>query len=228
MSLGLLGQYGSGSESEISDSDDEQFQTYGTTSTNTAEIGKPTGNSDPCAETSPRTATKTCNHGMDIHADPLDQRTYTSHPDSESDSNSSDSATSPDSEGFKSELVPLPLPDLGQKISTSVFSNPYKEAEEARLAILKQHVDFDGPKLTTERRLKKPRRTVQSDSSFRDEGQILSPGDSLFDDRDSSLARTRGKRKHRGGVGNSLMPSKKVVKMHKQMQARERPWTLEN
>lgn len=228
MSLGLLGQYGSGSESEISDSGDEQFQTYGTSSSNTAEIGKPTGNSDPCAETSPRTATKTCNHGMDVHADPLDQRTYTSDSDSESDSNSSDSVTSPDSEEFKSELVPLPLPDLGQKISTSVFSNPYKEAEEARLAILKQHVDFDGPKLTTERCLKKPRRTVQSDSSVRDEGQILSPGDLLFDDRDSSLARTRGKRKHRGGVGNSLMPSRKVVKMHKQMQARERPWTLEN
>ena len=228
MSLGLLGQYGSGSESEISDSDDEQFRTYGTDSGNTANIGQPTGSSESCAGTSPRTASKTYNHGTDISNDPLDQRTYASDPDSESDCDSSDNVTSPGSEGFKSELAPLPLPDLGQKISGSVFSNPYKEAEEARLAILNQHVDFASPKLTTEKRLRRPRRMVQSDSRFGEEGQILSPGDALFDDRDSSLARTGGKRKHRGGVGDSLMPSKKVVKMHKQIQAKERPWTLQN
>ena len=224
MSLGLLGQYGeSGSESEISDSDDERFRTCGTD----PESNKPspTGNSEPHMEGVSSTEMLTLGTHSYACGDPLDHRTRTSDPESDSGSDSSEEVRSPDPQELKSQSTPLPLPDLGQKISGSVFSNPYKEAEEARLAILKQHVDFDSPKLTTQRLVRKPHGRV---CEFRDDGKVLSPGDALFDDKDSSLAQTRGKRKHRSGVGNSLMPSKKVLKMHKQVQAKERPWTIRN
>ena len=71
------------------------------------------------------------------------------------------SSSSEDSEGEGDELereasdkektsVPLPLPDLDRLTSpsatpSSVFSNPYKEAEEAKLAILKRHVSELAP-----------------------------------------------------------------------------------
>ena len=220
MSLGLLGQYGSGSESEISDSDDERFRTCGTDPE--SNNPPPTSSSEPCMKGVSSTEMPT----LETHSyDPLDHRTCTSDPESDSGSDSSEDVRSPDPQDLKPQSTPLPLPDLGQKISGSVFSNPYKEAEEARLAILKQHVDFDSPKFTTNRLMRRPRGMV---CEFGDEGQVLSPGDALFDDKDSSLAQTRGKRKHRSGVGNSLMPSKKVLKMHKQIQAKERPWTMRN
>lgn len=222
MSLGLLGQYGSGSESEISDSDDERFRSCG----NDPESDNkplPTSSSELCIKGVSSTEIPTLGTHVYTSGDPLDHRTHTSDPESDSGSDSSEDVRSPDPQDPKPQSTPLPLPDLGQKISGSVFSNPYKEAEEARLAILKQHVDFDSPKFTTSRLMRRPRGMV---CEFGDEGQVLSPGDALFDDKDSSLAQTRGKRKHRSGVGNSLMPSKKVIKMHKQIQAKERPWTM--
>ena len=224
MSLGLLGQYGSGSESEISDSDDERFRTCSNDpeSNNNPPL---TSSSEPCMKGVSSTEVPTLETHIYASPDPLDHRTHMSDPESDSGSDSSEEVKSLDPQDLKPQTTPLPLPDLGQKISGSVFSNPYKEAEEARLAILKQHVDFDSPKFTTSRLMRRPRGMV---CEFGDEGRVLSPGDALFDDKDSSLAQTRGKRKYRSGVGNSLMPSKKVLKMHKQIQAKERPWTMRN
>lgn len=52
-------------------------------------------------------------------------------------------------------------------------------------------------------------------------------GEDLFDDKDSSILVNKP-RKHRSGVGDSLTPPKKFMKMHQQIQARERPWTLKD
>ena len=258
MSLSLLGQYGSGSESEISDSDDEQFLDR-TGSTRSAGLtGDQSGTQEEVVEvgsklessshsrcqlpgvsasgeakeidlTNARTAD--CSH-------PLDHGDSKSDSGSDSEDHSGGTPQPPEAEGSPAD--PLPLPDLdgllkgsaqGRSLPGSVFSNPYKEAEKAKMAILTRHVDFDQPHLERmpENRTGKPRGSYayRPRGAHEIETTPVRPGDEFFDDSDSSVARTATKRKHRGGVGNSLVPSKKVVKHHHRLQIKERPWTVQ-
>lgn len=129
--------------------------------------------------------------------------------------------------GKNREGSPLPLPELdgSAKISASVFSNPYREAEEARLAVLKQHVDLSQHIEPSKKRQKWSKKRgkykqLQSSDSSRS-------GDQFWNDRDSPLGSGRGgrERKHRSGVGESLEPPRKYMKIHKKIQSEERPWT---
>ncbi len=149
---------------------------------------------------------------------------------------SDEDSTGPDGSGMSSESdspVPvdslLPLPDL-QRIHSgkveascgSVFSNPYLEEEEAKLAVLKQHVSL-AP--TEEPVRERKRRFVRGRGQRRGVGGARTEGE-LFDDRDSSIKRKEFK-KVRAGVGESLVPSNKYMKLHYKQQASERPWTIQ-
>ena len=129
---------------------------------------------------------------------------------------------------------PLPLPELdgSDRIVSSVFSNPYREAEEAKLAVLKQHVDLSQHVEPTKKRPKWSKR-----GKFRDRPRFETTGvsgefppsaaggsgDQFWDDRDSPAGRGR-ERKHRSGVTESLVPPKKFMRTHQKIQSEERPW----
>ena len=153
------------------------------------------------------------------------------------DSGSSSSQPSDEEEecedgGKIRERSPLPLPvlDGSEKVASSVFSNPYREAEEARLAVLKQHVELSHHEEPREKRRRKwskrgkfRGRHSQDQSS---ESGGLSSGNRFWDDRDSPMGPGGGmQRKHRSGVGESLQPPKKYMKIHQKIQSVERPWT---
>ena len=128
---------------------------------------------------------------------------------------------------------PLPLPELdgSDRIVSSVFSNPYREAEEAKLAVLKQHVDLSQHVEPTKKRPKwskrgkfrdRPRFETTEVSEFPPSAAGGS-GDQFWDDRDSPAGRGR-ERKHRSGVTESLVPPKKFLRTHQKIQSEERPW----
>lgn len=116
-------------------------------------------------------------------------------------------------------------------VESSVFFNPYKIAEDARLAILKQHVpEFDKKPEIKEKASSNVNHRYISHSynpntrQRRNSTHVREDEETdLFDESDSSLVK---KRKHRSGVGDSLLPPKKFMKMHQKIQAEERPWTL--
>ena len=102
----------------------------------------------------------------------------------------------------------------GVEVASSVFTNPYDQAEAAKLAILKKHVvDFDKKPATRgpspPPRSKKHSRKRRKPPSVFLEGR---GGDALFDDNDSSLGKKE--HKHRCGVSDSLQPPKKYMQMY--------------
>lgn len=129
--------------------------------------------------------------------------------DSTDESSTSDEPSSPDlpcvivtentSEG-------LPLPELTDvhhghcNISGSIYSNPYKEAEDAKLRILEHHVPLtaDVEKTSEVQFCKRQKR--------KGEGSV--------------------KNQTRSGLPRDLYPSKKYIKVHREFQEKERPWTL--
>ena len=132
----------------------------------------------------------------------------------------------------KTSPLPLPVLDgshqLASSSSSSVFSNPYREAENARLAVLKQHVDLSQHPEPSEREKRRRGKWPKRRGRNRSSGDSRSgPGDSddhRWNDRDS-LVGQGGQRKHRSGVGESLQPPKKYLKIHQKIQSEERPWT---
>ena len=198
-SLGLLGEYGSGS----SGSEDE-----------------PTGTADTVGSLS--TKSSKTKHSY-FNADDIDSTSETGSSENSSSSGHVDSPMAPDASNTK----PLPLPQLDDIHSGvvkaqpgSVFSNPYKEAEETKLSVLKQHVAL-GPaevavdKTKNERgfRGKRPRRQ-------RDQEETGS-----FDKYDSSIKRGKVNRP-KSGVAPGLVPPQKYMKLHQRQQEKERPWTV--
>ena len=207
MSLGMLGDYGS--ESEISDSDEESEKT----------LNGPieTAKSEKSSVHSKAASLVDGNSTMDSEGenpgkgDPLSL--FVQNDDTSSTDDSSSDETTPPHEHW--EGVHLPLPDLDHLTSptsqtgttsfTSVFSNPYKEAEEAQLAMLKRHVSEFAPEekpLKQERTKRhKPRggrgkkRTFQPDrppalaDGFTHEAQSADGGypKVLFNDDDSCI-----------------------------------------
>lgn len=246
MSLGTLGQYGSDSSSNISDSDDD----------NSKELSEPGDSLLGPREVREEPSTPP----PLVCTDPLSLASEGNCEESDSDS----SSISPQPHKTHPETTPLPLPDIDKMLAgnhsysnselvtksnlsestqcgglvdeSSVFFNPYKKAEEKKLAMLKKHVtEFD----------KKPEtRTETSRNEYGwshvKKNRVERPGDvkhgsfptsqlressDLFDDSDSSISALK-KRKHRSGVKDSLVPPKKYLKMHEKIQGKERPWTM--
>ena len=258
MSLGLLGDYGSGSE--ISDSDGEYEQASGDRNDN--QNSMKTDNTTSTSKTEPLIGTCiSVTEGESKRAgregDPLSYIQGDGSSSSDNDSDSSDEDSHHDDKD--TDAVPLPLPNLDQLTSPtsqemtatfrSVFSNPYKEAEEAKLSMLKRHVSDFAPdekpssqkerskhhrfKGTRDRGNKGPR-ALASDATCT-LGGTDSQSSRLFNDDDSSVASEGGelahhhggvKRKQRSGVSSTLVPPKKYLKSYGRAQAEERPWTV--
>ena len=221
MSLGLLGEYGSHSSGSDSDSELKSVSK-----------GR-TNRHQSLADQDANSLTETCKEPKSSTAgDPLDY--------SQGDTSSSDEEHSEEDDGSPEEKNPsvsLPLPDLDQLTSqtgitssSSVFSNPFKEAEEAKLAILKRHVSEFAP---VEKQPPPRTRTKNyckgGHRSRRTIGEIT-PTDphGLFNNDDSCVSEFagHGKRKQRSGVSNTVMPPKKYLKSYETVQAKERPWTI--
>ena len=256
MSLGLLGDYGSGSE--ISDSDGEYEQGSSRRNDNQIESNDTSSKTEPllgtctCSGTSKGESTSA---GKEVKGDPL---SYIQEDASSSDNDSSSDEDTPSGDDDDT-AVPLPLPDLDQLTSptnhlaaatsfTSVFSNPYKEAEEAKLAMLKRHVSEFAPdeKPSQQERTRhhkfrgsrgsKRTETPEHRSKHALGGCSSTESQRLFNDDDSCVVMgaevahhggVRGvKRKQRSGVTSTLVPPKKYLKSYGKAQAEERPWTL--
>lgn len=148
--------------------------------------------------------------------------------DASSSPESSETDESDGNELDKSSLLQtqsLPLPEFHRihsgKVEPnpgSVFSNPYKEAEDAKLAILQKHVALASAEDKDEKRKFRRRRRQKP---------VVKEGDGNFDEHDSSLKRNQYKRV-KSGLSDGLVPSQKYMKFHKQVQAKERPWTLKH
>ena len=218
MSLGILEEYGSlSSESEISDSDEPASNDRTDSHQSEADQGTVVDSSH----------TVTCERPeSSAVGDPLDY--------AQGDTSSSDEEQSEEDDGSPEEKDPsisLPLPDLDHQTSySSVFSNPFKEAEEAKLAILKHHVSEFAP---VEKQPPPRTRTKNCKGGPGSSTRIIgetTPTDlyGLFnaDDSCASEFAGRGKRKKRSGVSDTLMPPKKYLKSYKTVQAKERPWTI--
>ena len=257
MSLGLLGDYGSGSE--ISDSDGEYEQASSDRNDKRTKSDNRSSNTEPLIDTcNSTTEGESESAGKEFKGDPLSyiQEDASS---SDNDSGSSNEDTPPDDED--TATVPLPLPDLDQLTSPtghqgttttfrSVFSNPYKEAEEAKLAMLKRHVsDFasdekpDSQQGRTKHHKFKGSRDSKRSKAPRHGSELASDvthtlgggntdSQRLFNDDDSCVVMDDDhggggvKRKHRSGVSSTLVPPKKYLKSYGKAQAEERPWTV--
>lgn len=186
MSLGLIGHYGTDSDSSISDSDDDGYnshiiaepeacseETCGDDNTTAISPDTPPGGRAG-DEASPSDCVDPLSLGLESSGD--------SEP-SDSDSEGTGSPCPPrPPDCFQAAVTPLPLPNMdmyvrkseqvsslvpsssvdkgvhmhtggegeGGAVENSVFFNPFKRAEEDRLAILKRHVnEFDKkPKVT--------------------------------------------------------------------------------
>uniref|UniRef100_A0A1X7UI68 Uncharacterized protein n=1 Tax=Amphimedon queenslandica TaxID=400682 RepID=A0A1X7UI68_AMPQE len=202
-SLGLLGEYGSGS----SGSDDEAAGT---------------------ANTEESLSNRACSSKVGIehsyfNADDIDSASDTGSSEYSLSPGPVDSPLAPDAANSK----PLPLPQLDdihcgiiKAEPGSVFSNPFKEAEETKLLALKQHVAL-GPaevpvdKTKNERSFRGKRRRRQGDQE--ETGS--------FDKYDSSIKRGKMNRP-KSGVAPGLVPPQKYMKLHQRQQEKERPWTV--
>lgn len=148
------------------------------------------------------------------------------------DSDTSDShVTDDDEESGSGEDIrgrsPLPIPvlDGSDQLACSVFSNPYRKAEEAKLAVLKQHVDLSHhPEPSEKQRRHRGGKRGWGKHRGRSHSQFGTGESSHWNDGDSPMRQER-QRKHRSGVGESLQPPKKYMKKHQQIQSEERPWT---
>ena len=258
MSLGLLGDYSSGSE--ISDSDGEYEQDSSGKNDNQTESNNTSSKTEPliimgtCSGTNEGESTSA---GKEVKGDPLSyiQKDVSS---SDNDSSSDKDMPSGDDDDTADPLyTSSALPDLDQLTSptnqltaatsfTSVFSNPYKEAEEAKLAMLKRHVsEFAPDKKPAQQgkaRRHKFRGGKRTEAPKHRSGHTLGGSSStesqrLFNDDDSCIvmgaqvARHCGgrggvKRKQRSGVTSTLVPPKKYLKNYGKAQAEERPWTV--
>ncbi|XP_029032865.1 uncharacterized protein LOC114871301 isoform X2 [Osmia bicornis bicornis] len=151
------------------------------------------------------------------------------------------------------EKLPLPTPDFNSTpvMKTSVFSNPFVEAEKAKSAILEKHVKMtptlDDTKMINGRKIcwnyrkgrcrfghnctfahdsdlhrtaaeleaiRIPQETVICQTQYN--GQVSINDDDEVDQENNQM----NKRKKRPGLSQSLIPSKKVLKMYKSQQTK--------
>lgn len=198
MSLGLLAQYSSESDHE---SDVEHETQYSNPPAPTPEVAIEEGKSffeDAFESTESSTSDESCEENDICYK------------------------TSP----VEHDETQLPLPELGnihagksEVLPGSVFSNPFKEAEDAKLSVLQKHVNL----APSEEKLQpKNKRTKFAHANARRNPQVVSD---QWDKHDSSF---KGEiRKHKkSGMSGGLVPPKKYMRLHQELQAKERPWTL--
>lgn len=152
------------------------------------------------------------------------------------------------------EKLPLPTPDFNgtPTMKTSVFSNPFVEAEKAKSAILEKHVKMtptlDDTKMINGRKIcwnyrkgrcrfghnctfahdsdlhrtaaeleaiRTPQETVICQTQYNN-GHVPVNEDEEIDQENNQM----NKRKKRPGLSQSLVPSKKVLKMYKAQQVK--------
>ena len=197
MSLGALGLYGS--DSSISDSEGEKEKGEGSVPEKSI-------------------------HNAFTCIDPLSLSGEQAPSDSDSDIPSSPFSPLPPS-------CPLPLPDIESIVAksashsvsdvnsgspsnnkSSVFSNRYQQTEQAKVAILKKHVQEFDQKPKTKGSSPPPSHRHYRKRSGGNRVNAAEPGD-VFDGSDHSLSTQVG-RKHRSGVTDSLHPPKKFMKMY--------------
>lgn len=208
MALGLLEGYSS--HSDISNSDDEDPRT---TPSVHVDNRRDKQQETPCDDE------QESERGDEEETHKL--RLFTAEGGDEVDDEESSGASSP--EETKDTPIPnsnLPLPDLDTKhhLSESAFRNPYKEAEEAKLAILKHHVG-DFAKETDQDKGRRPWRHRNKKHADNAGGGEAQSGSHWSPER-------HGGAKKRSGVVDCLVPPQKALKLHQQIQAKERPWTM--
>ncbi|CAB0042147.1 unnamed protein product [Trichogramma brassicae] len=169
-----------------------------------------------------------------------------------------DNSTDNDNEELKQDdasnkKLPLPTPDFNgaPTLKTSVFSNPFAEAERAKSAMLEKHVKMtptlDDTKMINGRKicwnyrkgrcrfghnctfahdsdlhrtaaeleaLHSPQETIICQKQYT--GQVTIDEDDEIDQENSQTI----KRKKRPGLSQTLIPSKKVLKIYKAQQAK--------
>ena len=213
MALGLLGEYSS--HSDISNSDDEELRpTLPIPITND---GKSTQQEKPSEDEQEAKHTDQKTHQLSLF-------TVDGRDDDDDDSSSSSSEETENTiVSTTTTTSNLPLPDLDTKhhLTGSAFINPYKEAEEARMAVLKQHV-ADFAKEVDPPRGRRPwrHRNQRHWGNSEDGGGAQTQSDWSPEKQDGA------KRKHRSGVVDRLIPPQKALKLHQEIQAKERPWTM--
>ncbi|XP_064391839.1 uncharacterized protein LOC135339617 isoform X1 [Halichondria panicea] len=219
MSLGLLGEYGS-SDSSDEDSRNQSASsshTHPPSDTSTSHTHPPSDTSSshthPPSDTStshthPPSDTTTA---QESHYDPFGMNS-TTQDDSSSLSSEQDHTPSPP---VRQDSA-LPLPDLEAPLhstkESSVFSNPYKVAEDERLSVLKHHVGEFTPEVKEERR--RGRRGKRRGRG----GMAMNP---LVREDDDGPRDSLGRWKVRCGVGDTLNPPKKFMKLHTRIQSEE-------
>eukprot|EP00731_Ephydatia_muelleri_P023449 Em0015g1032a len=216
MALGLLDEYSS--HSDISNSDDEDPRT--TLRVHPTKDGKDTQGEKPFKDEQEAKHANEKTHPLSLFT--VEGRDDDDDDDDNDDDHSS-SSSSEETEITTTTSPNFPLPDLDtrQQLSGSAFRNPYKEAEEARLAVLKQHVG-DFAKEIEQSRGRRPWR-------HRNERHRGNPDDGGGAQTQSNWSPERqggAKRKQRSGVVDCLVPPQKALKLHQQIQAKERPWTM--
>lgn len=145
---------------------------------------------------------------------------------SSSENDETDNEYSDRASADEKETEKLPLPDIlndgssasgnghDANRSCSVFFNPFKAKEDAKLAILEKHVKLSEPRNESETERKKFRKKKKGQRR-----QVVDTNNA--DDIDSF--RTLGKR--RIGVTDSVVPPKKSLKAYERQRQQERQRT---
>ena len=242
MSLGLLGDYGSDSGSEVaSDSprgtgEGEREEDRSKNKVHLSETAAVKEEEEEVvdgkkqkSESPPLTS-----FGLSGEGDALDADTSDSLPSEEEEEEEEGGVK------ISRERSPLPLPvlDGSDRLASSVFSNPYQEAEEAKLAVLTQHVGLSHNVEPSKRERHRRSRGRAKGRRRDDHSQFGSEpagdgGDCYWNEGDSPIGGPggrgggEGQRKHRSGVTESLQPPKKFMKIHQKIRSQEQPWTAQ-
>ncbi|XP_050411220.1 uncharacterized protein LOC126825594 [Patella vulgata] len=164
------------------------------------------------------------------------------------DSNGEDLDNSPESESNKKTTEKLPNPLLGDVQTSSVFINPFKQAELDKQSVLEKHVQMTEKRNLSNKKVcfkfKKGkcykgkscrflhdidtvRGTVYNsseDSSNHIPGAAMQRFIEEPVDDDNYLLNAKRKKRH--GVSDHLIPPKKALLSLEEQRSKERPWTM--
>ncbi|XP_002733775.1 uncharacterized protein LOC100367008 [Saccoglossus kowalevskii] len=150
----------------------------------------------------------------------------------------------------------LPLPDIfigssttSLQGSSSVFANPFKDKEDAKASILEQHVKMSTVVEKNEAKNKKTcYKFLKGKCRFGDKCkfshgskpppnapnvgvrhavQVHGTQDFNTNEEEVDEDTQTLKRKHKSGIGNTLVPPKKAMKAYQKQQIVEKPWMKE-
>ncbi|KAK6190228.1 hypothetical protein SNE40_002147 [Patella caerulea] len=165
------------------------------------------------------------------------------------ESDSEDLDNSPESESNKKTTEKLPNPLLGDVQTSSVFINPFKQAELDKQSVLEKHVQMTEKRNLSNKKVcfkfKKGKcykgkgcrflhdiDTVRGKvyNSSEDSSTIHIPGAAIQRfieepvDDDNYLLNSKRKKRH--GVSDHLIPPKKALLSLEEQRSQERPWTM--